>query len=101
MSLRALSVFAVWIACLPTAAAQWGPETQLTSTAGSTYGTGLAASGDTVHLVYGERPIRYRRSLDEGATWSDEVTIGDGVLHLTDALVADGDDVWMVYLDEV
>lgn len=80
--------------------AQWGPETPLTDTGSSIFGTGLAATGDVVHLVYGERPIRYRRSIDEGVTWSAETTIGDGVLHLTDALAADGDDVWMVYLNE-
>jgi hypothetical protein len=34
--------------------------------------------------------VRYRRSTDDGATWSNERTFDSGVIHLTDPLVADG-----------
>jgi hypothetical protein len=79
--------------------AQWGPETPMTATGGDVWGEGIAASGSTVHFVYGTGTISYRRSTDEGATWSDATSVGSGVMHLTDPIVADGDDVWVVYLD--
>src|SRR6185295_4600444 len=85
----------------PTAHAQWGPETPLTSTTGDVWGEGIAASGNTLYLVYGTSDIWYRRSADQGQTWSAPRRLGAGVLHLTDPIVADGNDVWVVYLDNI
>lgn len=82
--------------------AQWGTEVPLTSTGGDIYGEGIAASGSTVHVIYGNSDVRYRRSTDNGATWSSEQPALDtGVIHLTDPLVADGDDVWAIYLKNI
>jgi hypothetical protein len=73
----------------------------MTAVAGDVWGEGMAASGSTLHLVYGTSDIRYRRSTDQGTTWTAEEPLGSGVLHLTDPIVADGDDVWIVYLDNI
>src|SRR5512132_814764 len=82
-------------------AAQWGPETPMTSTGGDVWGEGIAAAGNTVHVIYGTGDINYLRSADQGATWSSPRRLGAGVIHLTDALAADGNDVWAVYLDNI
>ena len=93
-------VLALWMVD-GAALAQWSPEVRLSPGSGDFYGEGIAASGNTVHVVYGTSDIRHRRSLDEGATWSSEVTVGTGTIHLTDPLVADGNDAWVVYLANV
>lgn len=82
----------------PRAAAAWDAEVPLTSTASDVWGEGLATAGRTVHVVYGTGSVRYRRSTDDGVTWSSERTLDDGTLHLTDPLVADGADVWAIEL---
>ncbi|HEY5943895.1 MAG TPA: sialidase family protein [Kofleriaceae bacterium] len=83
------------------AAAQWDVEQPLTQTNADIFGEGIATSGSTVHVVYGNSDIRYRKSTDNGATWSSEKLIGAGVLHLTDPIIADGNDVWVVYLADI
>ncbi len=83
------------------AEAQWSTEQPLTSTGGDIYGEGLATSGTTVHVIYGNSDVRYRRSMDDGTTWSNERTLDSGVIHLTDPLVADGNDVWAIYLKNI
>ncbi len=79
--------------------AQWDPETPMTATGGDVWGEGIAAAGSTIHLVFGAGDINYRRSTNEGSTWSEAKSIGAGTLHLTDPIVADGNDVWVIYLD--
>ena len=79
-----------------TAFAQWDAEKPLTSTNGDIFGEGLATSGSAVHVIYGNTDVRYRSSSDEGTTWSNERTLDSGVIHLTDPLVADGNDVWAI-----
>jgi hypothetical protein len=81
--------------------AQWGPETPITWTGSDVWGEGIAASGSTLHIVYGTDEVRYQRSPDQGATWTDDQPIDDGILHLTDPIVADGDDVWIVELKDI
>src|SRR5260370_6748170 len=52
---------------------QWDPEIQL-----SAHGAHLAASGSTLHWAsapIGPGDLRYRRSMDEGSTWSPEVLL--------------------------
>jgi hypothetical protein len=92
---RAIAAFVMVCAAAGTASAQWDPEQPLTSTGADIFGEGIAAAGGTVHVVYGNSDIRYRRSTDAGITWSTERVIGTGVLHLTDPIIADGNDVWI------
>lgn len=81
--------------------AQWSAEMPLTSTGGDVYGEGIAVSGSSVHVIYGNTDVRYRSSSDNGATWSGERTLDSGVIHLTDPLVADGNDIWAIYLKNI
>ena len=94
---------AIGLICATTqlAAAQWSGEQPLTSTTGDIFGEGIAAAGTTLHVVYGNSDIRYRRSVDNGMSWEAEKVIGTGVLHLTDPIIADGNDVWVVYLGDI
>jgi hypothetical protein len=91
---------ALFVLCLTAgvAHAQWGPEVPLTNTGSDLYGEGLAVSGSTVHVIYGGG-VRYRKSVDNGVTFGSEKTLdGAGNIHLTDPLIADGNDVWAIYL---
>ena len=83
------------------ARAQWGPELPMSATGADVWGDGLAATGTTVHVVWGTGEVRYQRSDDEGATWSAPRRIDGGTLHLTDPIVADGDDVWVLELENL
>jgi hypothetical protein len=69
----ALAGLVIWST---SAQAQWDTETPMTTTGGDVWGEGIAASGSTLHLVYGTNTISYRRSLDEGKTWSASKQIG-------------------------
>src|SRR5262245_11203907 len=101
MHLRNLLTGATLLFISTTAQAQWGPETPLTDTGADVWGEGIAAAGSTVHLIYGSGSINYLRSSDEGANWTPSKPIGNGTIHLTDPLVADGQDVWAIYLDNI
>src|SRR5512141_3037080 len=102
MSFRSrLALLALCFAFATGARAQWGAETPMTSTGSDVWGEGIAASGNTVHVIYGTSDINYLRSADQGATWSAPRRLASGVIHLTDALAADGNDVWAVYLDNI
>ena len=80
----------------------WGPELQLSAASGKIWRWGIASSGRTVHMVWGGDPIHYRRSLDEGATWSaDTILSSTGEPRLTDPLVARGSNVYIVYLRNI
>lgn len=82
--------------------AQWDPEGQVSAGSGDVWQHGIAATGDVVHLIWGEDPIRYRRSMDEGETWSDDVAlVPSGLSVLTDPLVAQGSNVYVVSLRDV
>jgi MYXO-CTERM domain-containing protein len=84
-----------------TAYAQWDTETPVTSTGSDVWGEGLASSGSTVYMIYGTNEVRFRSSTDEGATWSTDKQIDTGLLHLTDPMVADGDDVWVLEMKNI
>lgn len=60
--------------------AAWGSDTRLTNDAGSSIRPAISASGLTVHLVWydtrnGNEEIYYRRSLDEGISWSADTRL--------------------------
>jgi uncharacterized protein (TIGR03382 family) len=82
-------------------ASDWGVETPMTSTGSDVWGEGIAAAGSVVHMTYGTNEVRYRSSTNEGATWSADRRLDSGVLHLTDPIVADGNDVWIIYLKDI
>src|SRR5690349_7195355 len=84
-----------------TAYAQWDDEAPLTSTGGDVWGEGIATSGSTVYAIYGTGAVNFRSSDDQGATWSAEVPLDNGTLHLTDPMVADGDDVWILEMKNI
>ncbi len=96
-----LGVLAVVVLASPHAHAQWGAEKPLTTTSGDIFGEGLATAGANVHVIYGNTDVRYRSSTDQGTTWSSERTLDTGVIHLTDPLVANGSDVWAIYLKNI
>jgi hypothetical protein len=83
------------------AAADWDTETPVTTTGSDVWGEGIASSGSTVHMIYGTNEVRYRSSTNEGASWSNDRQLDTGVLHLTDPIIADGSDVWIVYLKDI
>lgn len=89
------------VTCVPPSARaeSWEPERQLSAT--SSYFYGLAASGTVVHFVVGSDPIRYKRSLDEGVTWSRDTTLASsGETHLTDPIAVSGSNVFVIYLKD-
>jgi hypothetical protein len=84
-----------------TAHAQWDDEMPVTNTGGDVWGEGLATSGASVYLIYGSGEVRFRSSDDEGATWSSDEQLDTGTLHLTDPMVADGEDVWILEMKNI
>jgi MYXO-CTERM domain-containing protein len=92
---------AVAVTSARAAPSDWDTETPITSTGSDVWGEGLATAGSTVHMVYGTNEIRYHNSTNEGATWSADRKLDDGVIHLTDPIIADGNDVWIVYLKDI
>ncbi len=73
----------MWMTTDP-AAAQWEPELRLTEAPDSSQTSGhfnsLAVSGDTVHIVWADKrsgnwEIYYRRSVDDGVHWGEEVLL--------------------------
>ena len=85
---------------LPVVAADtWESEMRLSTSSG--FGHGIAASGNAVHVMFGSGSVRYRRSIDHGATWSSPSIIGSGFIHLTDMIAASDPDVWLLYLGDM
>jgi hypothetical protein len=70
---------------------------QLTSGSGDKWFYALAAAGTTVHFAQGNDRILYRRSNDEGKSWSQDVTLGAGRIYLEMPFVVDGLNVYLVY----
>ncbi|MBE0643176.1 MAG: T9SS type A sorting domain-containing protein [Bacteroidetes bacterium] len=91
---RAWIAFVVLLLCCVnagTAQAQWEPEMRLTSAPDSSQSSGsfnaLAVSGDTVHVVWADRrsgdwEIYYKRSVDDGVSWGDDVRISTNGKHI-------------------
>ena len=92
-------------------AAQWQPETALTTNAtdqntGGGNGWNLAASGDTLHTVWVDErdldyEIYYKRSTDGGLTWGADtrLTLSSGISNAV-TLAAAGDQVYIVWSDQ-
>lgn len=101
MSRTAIALAAVVLFAAP-ARAQWAAETRLSSGGGDVWAHGIAATGTTLHVIWGIDPVRYRRSNDEGTTWSADTTLAaSGEPHLTDPIIADGRFVYVIYLKNI
>lgn len=82
----------------PTVNTTWNLGRQQFSTPGNAFYSAIAASGSAVHVVRGDGTVYYRRSLNEGTTWYPEVVIGSGSTYLDNPIVADGDNVYLIYV---
>lgn len=82
------------IFCLSANAQTWSTPVQVGS---SIYYNLAAEGGNTVHVAYGDGTIFYRRSFNEGATWSSPITLGTGRLYLERSICVDSLDVYVVY----
>ncbi len=85
IAILALSVFTV--------DAQWSTPISL----GSGIFSSLASGDSIVHMAYGNGTISYRRSINEGTTWSSPSIIGNGTLYLDRPICMDGSNVYIVY----
>jgi len=74
--------------------AQWSAPLQI----GNTLFSSIAGDNNsTVHVAYGDGNISYKRSNDEGATWSSPIIIGSGTIYYDKPIFVDGLNVYIVY----
>jgi len=77
----AAAFLALLLTAQPTLAASWGPTVTVSGDENAeVFPQALAASSSALHLVYAVdggsgREVAYRRSADQGATWSDPVVV--------------------------
>jgi BNR repeat-like domain len=82
----------------PASNSRWEPVIQFTSGWGQKWFYALAGGGNTVHFAQGNNnTILYRRSTDEGTTWSQDTSLGTGRIYLERPFVVDGSNVHLVY----
>jgi hypothetical protein len=86
---------------LDPASRSWGPEVQMTSEQSNAWFAAMGASGNTVHVARGNGKILYRRSRNEGATWTSYSNLGSGFLYLEKPLVADHSNVYITYFKDI
>jgi hypothetical protein len=90
--------------------AQWGPDTKLSTTDSSAQlnenmGPSIAASGDTVHVVWWDSKnngsaIYYKRSTDAGVTWGADTRLSGTPGHADfPAIAVSGNTVHLVFRD--
>lgn len=92
----AFATISGYFALTSAAAVPWSQPVQLTAdSAGPFYA--LATSGNTLHLARGFGTVTYRRSANEGASWSADKVLGSGKLYLDRPIVAEGSNVAVVY----
>ena len=85
-----------YFALTSAAAVPWSQPVQLTTdNVGQFYA--LATSGNTLHMARGFGTVTYRRSTNEGATWSADKVLGSGRIYLDRPIVAEGSNVALVY----
>jgi hypothetical protein len=85
----------------------WGLDTRLTNDTATQNNNSLAVSGALVHLVWadlrhGHKEIYYRRSTDDGQTWSAEVRLTNNATgnRSYPAISASGQTINMVWTDD-
>jgi hypothetical protein len=79
--------------------AAWGPPVELAG--GHSLFKAIAAAGTSVHVARGEGVVLYRRSDDEGRTWSPEKAVAEGTLYLSQPMVAEGHSIYLVYFRDI
>lgn len=75
----------------------FGTETQL----GGIGYYGFASSGNNVYLIQGPGAgdVNFRRSTDQGSTWSGDTLIGTNAYpYLDTPLIADGNNIFAIYV---
>ena len=86
--------------------ATWGVDTRLTSAAGWSAAPSVAATGDTVHVAWeddraGNQEIYYKRSTDNGATWSGDTRLTNAAgWSCPPSVAATGAAVHVVWRDD-
>ena len=81
------------------ASSDWNEVSQLSSSGG--FYVDVAVNGSTVHAIYGNGSISYRRSTDDGNSWGSPVSLGSGSVYLTDMIAATGTSVYAFYLSNL
>lgn len=88
----------------------WSPDIRLTTDPGDSRTSSLAVSGDILHVAFldnrgGNQKIFYKRSLDAGISWSDEIMISNSAVFLYDwingpSISASSENVIIVWQDD-
>lgn len=86
--------------------ATWGPVTQLSTGPRSSAHASIAASGSSVHVVWGDQrdggqaEIYYKHSTDRGATWEPEKRLTDLPFDSwVPSVAASGNTVYLAWVD--
>lgn len=77
----------------------WSSPVQLTPSGSENWYHGFASNGNVLHMAHGDGTLGYRRSTNEGTTWSQEINLGPGITYLEDPLAAEGLNVYLVYFN--
>jgi Neuraminidase (sialidase) len=86
--------------------ATWSKQKRLTRTAGYSYRPDISVSGRDIHVVWkdntsGNYEIYYKRSTDNGNTWSKQKRLTKNAGESTDpAIAASGKDIHVVWFDD-
>jgi hypothetical protein len=98
--------FEVYYKCSTDLGINWGTDTRLTNTPTGTYDPCIAVTGQNVHLIWydtpaGNQAIYYRRSTDNGSTWSTEVLLTTNLPYAAayPCLCSSGQYLHAVWLD--
>jgi BNR repeat-like domain len=93
-----------WPAHAPTpgsAISPWEPEVQITSASTDVWYSAMSATENAVHVAQGNGTIFYRRSTDEGETWTSDTVLGSGFLYLEKPLLANASKVYITYFKNI
>lgn len=83
----------------------WETDTRLTNNPGYSWSSSIVTSGDLVHLVWfnnlsGNEEIFYKRSIDGGSTWEEEIRLSNNPAYSDNTSVAvSGNEVHVVWQD--
>jgi hypothetical protein len=94
--MKKLFLFALTLIAAQFSQAQWEPDVRLTDNPFTSMNGGhhyIASSGDTIHVVWyddrdGNNEIYYKRSLDGGLTWEEDIRLTYTVYNSTAATIA-------------